>query len=68
MAVQTFAVTGMSCGHCVAAVTGELSKLTGVNHVDIDLTTGTVTVDSTAGVSADEFAAAIDEAGFEVST
>lgn len=38
----TYTVTGMSCGHCVTAVTDELSKLDDVTRVDVDLDSGRV--------------------------
>jgi copper chaperone len=62
----TFAVTGMTCGHCVAAVTEELSAVPGVTEVSVDLVPGaasTVSVTSDGPVSRDEVAAALDEAG-----
>lgn len=62
----TFTVNGMTCGHCVTAVTQEVSKLANVHAVDIDLTTGAVTVRSDGPVDPDAFAAAVDEAGYEV--
>ena len=34
---NTFAVTGLTCGHCVGAVTDELRALPGVSEVEIDL-------------------------------
>jgi copper chaperone len=64
----TLNVTGMSCGHCVAAVTTEVSKLDGVRSVDVDLAAHRVTVVSDGPISSDLFAAAIDEAGFELAT
>ena len=66
MTTTTFAVSGMTCGHCVAAVTAEVSKLDGVTNVAVDLTTGSVTVESTGIVEPAEFADAVDEAGYEV--
>ena len=63
----TFTVSGMTCGHCVAAVTEEVSRIDNVNRVEIDLPTGAVTVTSEGPVDAAEFAAAVDEAGYEVS-
>ena len=62
----TFTVTGMTCGHCVAAVTEEVSKLDLVNGVDIDLASGAVTVHSDGAIDPVAFAAAVDEAGYEV--
>jgi copper chaperone CopZ len=64
----TFTVTGMTCGHCVASVTSEVSKIDNVTAVDVDLPTGAVTVTSDGSVDAEAFAAAVDEAGFEVAT
>lgn len=66
MNTETFTIVGMSCGHCVAAVTAEVSKLTGVARVDVDVATGAVTVESVEPVDQAAFAAAIDEAGFAV--
>lgn len=61
----TFTVPGMTCGHCEAAVKGEVGKVTGVAGVDVDLTTKLVTV-AGAELDRDAIVAAIDEAGFEV--
>ncbi|MBI4885333.1 MAG: heavy-metal-associated domain-containing protein [Actinobacteria bacterium] len=65
---SAFQVVGMTCGHCVAAVTSEVSKLDGVTNVEVDLATGAVTVESEQPVDQSVFAAAIDEAGFAVAT
>ena len=59
----TYSVPGMSCGHCVEAITGEVGKVDGVTDVSIDLDTKLVTV---AGGDHDAIVAAIDEAGFDV--
>jgi copper chaperone len=61
-----FTVTGMTCGHCVAAVTEEVSKLDHVSRVEIDLASGAVTVESEGPVDPVAFAAAVTEAGYEV--
>lgn len=66
MSVETFTVTGMTCDHCVASVTTEVSKLNGVTRVDVDLATGSVKVESDSPVDPSAFAAAVDEAGFAV--
>ena len=65
MSELTFHVPGMSCGHCEAAVKGEVAKVAGVADVAVDLTTKLVTVH---GDTLDETAivAAIDEADYEV--
>jgi copper chaperone CopZ len=59
-----YTVSGMSCGHCEAAVKEEVSTLEGVESVDVDLTTKLVVV---RGEGLDDAAirAAIDEAGYE---
>ena len=63
---STFTVTGMTCGHCVAAVTEEVSKIGNVERVQVDLASGAVTVHSNGPVDPEQFAAAVDEAGYEV--
>ena len=62
---ETFTVTGMTCGHCVNAVSGEVAKIAGVDRVEVDLETGLVTVTSDRPVDRFEVAAAVDEAGYE---
>ena len=64
----TFTVTGMTCGHCVAAVTEEVSKLDNVSRVDVDLATGMVVVESEGPIDPEAFETAVDEAGYTVST
>ena len=64
----TFVVEGMTCDHCVRAVTGELSALPGVTGVDVDLATGRVSVSSDLPLNDDAVRAAVAEAGFEVSS
>ena len=61
-----YTVTGMTCGHCVAAVRAEVGKVANVTDVDVDLETGAVTVHSTGPIDAAAVAAAVDEAGYEV--
>lgn len=63
---NTYTVTGMTCAHCVQAVTGELSALPGVDDVQIDLASGAVTVTSEAPLTEDAVRAAVDEAGYEL--
>ena len=66
MTTQTFAVDGMTCGHCVRAVTEEVTKLAGVRAVSVDLSSGAVTVDSDVALERAAVVAAIDEAGYRV--
>ncbi len=63
---HTYRVTGMTCGHCVGAVTREVSALEPVTDVQVALETGDVTVQSARPLTHDEIAAAIDEAGYEL--
>ena len=65
---STFTVTGMTCGHCVSAVTEEVGKLDGVQAVDVDLTSGRVTVESEGPLDDAAVAAAVDEAGYAVTS
>jgi copper ion binding protein len=67
MTTETYSVTGMTCEHCVHAVTEEVGALDGVTSVDVDLVAGgtsTVTVTSDAPVARDAVAEAVDEAGY----
>jgi len=64
-----YTVSGMTCGHCVSAVTVELTALPGVQDVAIDLVAGgdsTVTVTSAASLSEQAVREAVDEAGYEL--
>lgn len=65
MSELTFKVPGMSCGHCEAAVKGEVGKVAGVRDVAVDLGTKLVTVSGDA-LDREAIVAAIDEAGYEV--
>ena len=67
MSTTTYTVSGMTCGHCVAAVTEEVAKLDDVKRVDVDLASGRVTVESDGPIDDAAFAAAVDEAGYTVS-
>ena len=66
MATATYLVTGMTCSHCVNAVTDELSQLPGVTDVAVDLETGQATVTSDEPLSDETVAAAVEEAGYEM--
>jgi len=62
----TFTVTGMTCGHCVASVTEEVSEVAGVEGVDVDLETGRLTLTSSEPVDAAAVKAAVEEAGYQL--
>jgi copper chaperone len=66
MSTATYTVTGMTCGHCVASVTEEVSQVPGVTAVDVDLAGGGLTVTSEAPVDEAAIRAAVEEAGYEV--
>ncbi|MDA0565131.1 copper ion binding protein [Streptomonospora sp. S1-112] len=66
MAGTTVTVKGMTCEHCVKAVTEEVSALPGVTTVDVDLASGRVHVESEAPLSDAQLDAAVDEAGYEI--
>ena len=63
---NTYAVTGMTCGHCARAVSSELTSLDGVTDVTVDLVAGgtsSVTVTSAHPLDQSQVSAALDEAG-----
>jgi len=61
----TYAVPGVSCEHCQAAISGEVGKVAGVSSVDVDLGTKLVSVRGD-GLDDGAIRAAIDEAGYDV--
>ena len=61
----TYSVEGMSCGHCRAAITAEIGKLSGVRAVDVDLHAARVSVTG-ENVDDDAVRAAIAAAGYDV--
>jgi copper chaperone len=66
MTTTTYHVNGMSCEHCVNAVSQELERLDGVRTVDVDLASGVITVSSETPLDDALVRAAVDEAGDEV--
>lgn len=69
MTSTTYKVRGMTCGHCVHAVTQELNAIDGVTDVAIQLVEGgdsTVVVSSTELLDVAQVSAAVDEAGYEL--
>lgn len=63
MSTTTYQVSGMTCGHCVQAVTSEVSAIDGVTDVQVDLESGRVDVTG-EGVTEEAVRAAVDEAGY----
>jgi copper chaperone len=64
MAVKTYTVTGMTCDHCVLSVSEEVGEVAGIHAVDVDLSSGRLTVQGDIDDAAIETAVA--EAGYEV--
>jgi len=62
---RTYNVVGMTCGHCVAAVSEEVGELPGVSAVDVDLASGAVVV-SGSDVGGDAVRAAVEAAGYSL--
>ena len=60
-------VEGMSCDHCVQAVTKSVTALPGVDSVAVDLKTGTVTVEHDPGITdVIKIKAEIEDQGYNV--
>jgi len=62
----TYVVAGMTCEHCVRSVTECLTALPGVTGVEVDLTSGRVTVSSDRPVDDGSVRAAVIDSGYEV--
>ncbi len=67
-ATSTYTVTGMTCSHCVSSVTEEVREVPGVAGVDVDLATGMLTVTSETLIDEAAIRAAVEEAGYELSS
>jgi copper chaperone len=65
MTTERFQVPGVSCQHCVNAITREVSALPGVLRVQVALDNKTVTVEHGEQVNTDQIVAAINEAGYD---
>ena len=68
MSTTVWTVQGMTCSHCVSAVTAEVSALPGVSAVDVDLASGRVTVVADPDPAPHDVSAAVDEAGYTLVT
>jgi copper chaperone len=66
LTTAVYTVSGMTCGHCVKSVTEEVGAIDGVQHVDVVLETGKVTVTSAAPLTVEAVEAAVDEAGYSL--
>ena len=65
MTTTTYSISGMTCQHCVMSVREEVSEVTGVSTIDVDLDSGRLTVTG-EGYDATAIGAAVAEAGYEV--
>jgi copper chaperone len=68
MTEAVYTVSGMSCDHCVHAVSTEVGALTGVTGVDVDLGSGQVKVVSDRPLDDGVVRAAVEEAGYQVTS
>lgn len=64
--MKSMTIKGMSCQHCVMAVTKALNGVAGVTGVKVDLATGRATFEETVPVDVGAVAAAIRKAGYDV--
>ncbi|WP_127818562.1 heavy-metal-associated domain-containing protein [Microbacterium sp. CPCC 204701] len=64
MAELQYTVTGMTCGHCEASVRREVSKLTGVEDIQVSAAAGTLKIATAADLADEAVLAAVDEAGY----
>jgi len=63
-----YVVSGMHCGHCVNSVTEEVSAVSEVTDVEVDLDSGRLTVVSNTEIPLQSIEAAVDEAGYSLAT
>jgi copper chaperone CopZ len=63
---STYTVIGMTCQHCVASVTEEVTEIAGVTGVDVDLATGALSITSTQPIPDEAVRGAVEEAGYQL--
>ena len=66
MTTSTYTVSGMTCSHCVASVTEEVTEIPGVDDVQVELESGRLTVVSDAPLDPALVRSAVEEAGYTV--
>ncbi|AWK76784.1 cation-transporting ATPase (plasmid) [Rhodococcus oxybenzonivorans] len=66
MSTSTVTVTGMTCGHCVSSVREQIGNIDGVTAVDVDLTSGRVTINSHEPLERSAIQNAVEEAGYQL--
>ena len=65
---RQYVVSGMHCNHCASSVTEEVSAVSGVSDVKVDLDSGQLIVTSDTDIAFESIEAAVDEAGYSVAT
>lgn len=65
MSTSEYQVTGMTCGHCETAIRGEVSRIPGVEGIDVSARSGKLVVRTSAPVDDAAVLAAVDEAGYQ---
>lgn len=68
MTTAMYTVKGMTCDHCVRAVTDEVGKVAGVSGVEVDLASGRVAVSGGGPIDDAAVRAAVEAAGYEMAT
>lgn len=68
MSTVTLTVTGMTCGHCAASVREEVITIDGVTGVDVDVSSGRLTIDSVRELDAQVIKDAVEEAGYQLAS
>jgi copper ion binding protein len=66
MTTATYVVSGMTCAHCVSSVKEEVSEVAGVEAVEVDLASGSLTVTSQQPVDVEAVRQAVADAGYEL--
>ena len=64
MTQTQLAVSGMTCDHCVRPVTDAISKVAGVNSVNVKLAEGLAVIESDSALNLDAVKEAVVAAGY----
>ncbi len=62
----TVNIKGMSCNHCVMAVSQALKQMSGVRAVDVDLENGKATIEHEKAMDMSRVKEIIEKAGYEI--
>jgi len=68
MNTVTITVAGMSCGHCASSIRAEVGQIPGVTAVEVDVTSGTVVIDSQGPLDEATIRTAVEEAGYRLAS